>query len=159
MGKSKMTELNNIWKDHSIPLQLKIKLLKCLICSVAMYGYQAWNLIKADESRLETAEMCCFLRRLSNISWDKWKCYWRAWSTKNFWANPWWQVEEKNPETLKGCPQYSLSCLSVCVSVFLSVCKRATSINVPRILSLLTQGLNILRGPSIDHIFQIKWLA
>ena len=64
MGKSKMTELNNIWKDRSIPLQLKIKLLKCLIWPVVMYGCEAWTLRKADESRLEAAEM------LSNVSWE-----------------------------------------------------------------------------------------
>ena len=32
----------------------------------------------------------------------------------------------KNPETLKGCPPYSLSCMYVCVSVSVSVCNRAT---------------------------------
>ena len=69
MGKSKMTELNNIWKDRSIPLQLKIKLLKCLIWPVVMYGCEAWTLRKADESRLEAADMW-FFRRLSNISWE-----------------------------------------------------------------------------------------
>ena len=69
MGKSKMTELNNIWKDRSIPFQLKIKLLKCLIWPVVIYGCEAWTLRKADESRLEAVEMW-FFRRLSNISWE-----------------------------------------------------------------------------------------
>ena len=57
MGKSKMTELNNIWKDQSIPYQLKVKLLKCLIWPVVMYGCEAWTLIKEDENKLEAAEM------------------------------------------------------------------------------------------------------
>ena len=69
MGKAKMTELNNIWKDRNIPLQLKIRLLKCLIWPVVMYGCEAWTLRKADENRLEAAEMW-FYRRLSNISWE-----------------------------------------------------------------------------------------
>ena len=69
MGKTKMTELNNIWKDRNIPKDLKIKLLKCLIWPVVMYGCEAWTLRKADEKRLEAAEMW-FYRRLSNISWE-----------------------------------------------------------------------------------------
>ena len=69
MGKAKMTELNNIWKDRNIPLQLKIRLLRCLIWPVVMYGCEAWTLRKADENRLEAAEMW-FYRRLSNISWE-----------------------------------------------------------------------------------------
>ena len=31
-------------------------------------------------------------------------------------TGPWW-VEGKIPETLNGCPQYSISCLCVCLSV------------------------------------------
>ena len=69
MGKSKMTELNNIWKDRSIPYQLKVKLLKCLIWPVVMYWCEAWTLRKENENKLEAAEMW-FYRRLSNISWE-----------------------------------------------------------------------------------------
>ena len=50
-AKQKMVHLNNIWKDHSLPLQLKLKILKCLICPVMMYGYAAWTVRKADERR------------------------------------------------------------------------------------------------------------
>ena len=65
-----MVHLNNIWKDHSLPLQLKLKILKCLICPVMMYGCAAWTLIKADEKKIEAAEMW-FYRRLLRVKWTE----------------------------------------------------------------------------------------
>ena len=65
-AKQNMVHLNNIWKDHSLPLQLKLKILKCLICPVMMYGCAAWTLIKADEKKIEAAEMW-FYRRLLRV--------------------------------------------------------------------------------------------
>ena len=50
-AKQKMVHLNNIWKDHSMSLQLKLKILKCLICPVMVYGCAAWTLRKSDERR------------------------------------------------------------------------------------------------------------
>ena len=69
-AKQNMVHLNNIWKDHSLPLQLKLKILKCLICPVMMYGCAAWTLIKADEKKIETAEMW-FYRRLLRVKWTE----------------------------------------------------------------------------------------
>jgi len=42
MAKNKMTQLNNIWKDRSIPIDLKLKLLKCLVWPVMIYGSELW---------------------------------------------------------------------------------------------------------------------
>ena len=39
MAKQKMVEHNNIWKDRGIPITLKIKILKCLIWPVMLYGF------------------------------------------------------------------------------------------------------------------------
>ena len=52
-----MLQLNNIWKDRGIPVTLKVKLLKCLIWPVMIYGSEAWTLKKADKNTIETAEM------------------------------------------------------------------------------------------------------
>ena len=57
MAKNKMVQLNNIWKDHGIPIDLKLKLLKCLIWPVMLYGCEAWTQKKADDKRIEAAEM------------------------------------------------------------------------------------------------------
>jgi len=58
-----MIQLNNIWKDHSIPLDLKTKILKCLVWPVMLYGCESWTQRKEDDRKIEAAEMW-FLRRL-----------------------------------------------------------------------------------------------
>ena len=68
MAKNKMIQLNNIWKDHCIPLKLKQKLLKCLVWPVMIYGCESWTQKKADDKRIEAAEMW-FYRRLLRVKW------------------------------------------------------------------------------------------
>ena len=66
MAKNRMVQLNNIWKDHSIPKSLKLKLLKCLVWPVLLYGCEAWSQKKTDNTMLEAYEMW-FYRRLLRI--------------------------------------------------------------------------------------------
>ena len=66
MAKQKMVQLNNIWKDRGIPLVLKIKLLKCLIWPVVIYGCEAWTLRKQETDKLRAAEMWFYRRLLTN---------------------------------------------------------------------------------------------
>ena len=63
-----MVQLNNIWKDHNITPDLKIRLLKCLVWPVMLYGCEAWTLKKNDERKIEAAEMW-FYRRLLRVKW------------------------------------------------------------------------------------------
>ena len=64
-----MIQLNNIWKDHWIPLNLKLKLLKCLVWPVMTYGCESWTQKKkTDDKRIEAAEMW-FYRRLLRVKW------------------------------------------------------------------------------------------
>ena len=70
MAKQKMTQLSNVWKDRSIPIQLKIRILECLVWPVALYGCETWTMRKKDEKRIEAAEMW-FYRRLLRISWTE----------------------------------------------------------------------------------------
>ena len=42
--------------------------MKCYICSIALYGAEAWTLRKLDQKYLESSEMWCW-RRMENISW------------------------------------------------------------------------------------------
>ena len=67
MAKKKMVDLNSVWKDRGIPTALKVKLLKCLIWPVMLYGSETWTL-KCDEiSKINAAEMW-FYRRLLRVS-------------------------------------------------------------------------------------------
>ncbi|GFS01385.1 endonuclease-reverse transcriptase [Elysia marginata] len=68
MAKQGMVSLNNIWKDKSIPKPLKFKLLKTLVWPRMLYGCETWTMRKADELKIETAEMW-FFRRLLRVSW------------------------------------------------------------------------------------------
>ena len=68
MAKQRMVQLNNIWKDRSIPTNLKMKILKCLVWPIMLYGCEAWTTKKADDKMIETAEMW-FYKRLLRIKW------------------------------------------------------------------------------------------
>jgi hypothetical protein len=68
MAKQKMVQFNNIWKDKGVPRELKIRILKCLIWPVVLYGSKAWALRKDDENRIQAAEMWSY-RRLLRVKW------------------------------------------------------------------------------------------
>ena len=68
MVKNSMVQLNNIWKDHSIIAELNIKLLKCFVWPVVLYGCKVWTMKKEDERQVEAAELW-FYRRLLRVNW------------------------------------------------------------------------------------------
>jgi hypothetical protein len=51
-----------------IDSELKKKLVKCYICSIALYGAETWTLRKVEQKYLESFEMWCW-RRMEEISW------------------------------------------------------------------------------------------
>ena len=70
MAKQRMVKLLNIWKDRSIPVDLKLKILECLVWPVMLYGCETWTTKKAEEKKIEAAEMW-FYRRLLRVSWKE----------------------------------------------------------------------------------------
>ena len=48
MAKRKMCELTTLWKDWSIPVALKMRLVKTLEWTVLSYGAEAWTLKARD---------------------------------------------------------------------------------------------------------------
>ena len=68
MAKERMLEVIDIWKDHNISRQLKIRIMHALVWSVLLYGAESWTLRKTDERRIQAAEMWCY-RRLLRVSW------------------------------------------------------------------------------------------
>ena len=50
-----------------LDLNLRKKLVKCYIWSIALYGAETWTLLKADQKYLESFEMWCWRRM--EISW------------------------------------------------------------------------------------------
>jgi len=52
----------------TLDLELRKKLVKCYICSIALYGAETWTLRAVDQKHLESFKMWCW-RRMEKISW------------------------------------------------------------------------------------------
>jgi len=52
----------------TLDLELRKKLVKCYIWSIALYGVETWTLWAVDQKHLESFEMWCW-RRMEKISW------------------------------------------------------------------------------------------
>jgi hypothetical protein len=51
-----------------LDLELRKKLVKCYVWSIALYGAETWTLRAVDQKQLEGFEMWCW-RRMGKISW------------------------------------------------------------------------------------------
>ena len=63
-----LTKLKPIWRDNSISLGSKVKLMRSLIISIFLYARESWTLTAELEQRTQAFEMRCY-RRLLNISY------------------------------------------------------------------------------------------
>jgi hypothetical protein len=52
----------------TLDLELRKKLVKCYIWSIALYGTETWTLRAVDQKHLESFEMWCW-RMMEKISW------------------------------------------------------------------------------------------
>jgi len=52
----------------TLDLELRKKLVKCYVWSIALYGAETWTLRAVDHRHLESFEMWCW-RRMEKISW------------------------------------------------------------------------------------------
>ena len=68
IAKSTMSRMNNVWRSSKIGLNLKKRLVKSLVWSVALYGCESWTLRLVDERMIESTEMWCW-RRMLGIRW------------------------------------------------------------------------------------------
>jgi len=60
--------LQKTWKSHSLPISMKIPLMKALLWPVATYGCESWTLRKNEETRVDTFEMKG-VRKILRVSW------------------------------------------------------------------------------------------
>ena len=68
MAKRRMCELTTLWKDRSIPVALKMRLVKTLVWTVVSCGAEAWTLKVRDDRMITSMEMWLW-RRMLRISW------------------------------------------------------------------------------------------
>ena len=69
IAKKRMLDLVPIWKDRGINKDLKMKLVRSLVWTV-LTGAEGWTRKKADEKRIESAEMWIY-RRMLRVSWTE----------------------------------------------------------------------------------------
>jgi endonuclease/exonuclease/phosphatase family metal-dependent hydrolase len=68
MARSAFHSLTHVLTARKISLENKLKLTKCFVWSVLLYGMEAWSINKSMEKKLEAFEMWCY-RRMLRISW------------------------------------------------------------------------------------------
>ena len=60
MALASMRKYNKIWRNKNITVNTKVRLLKAVITSIALYGCQSWTLSKEMEKRIESFEFKCY---------------------------------------------------------------------------------------------------
>ena len=63
-----LTNLDSILKSRDITLATKVCLVKAMVFPVVMYGYESWNIKKAECWRIDAFEVWCW-RRLLRVPW------------------------------------------------------------------------------------------
>ena len=63
-----MTNLESIFKSRDITLLTKVHLVKAMVFSVLMYGYESWTIKKPEFWRIHAFELWCW-RRLLRVPW------------------------------------------------------------------------------------------
>jgi hypothetical protein len=67
MAKAEFNKKKNLFTSK-LDLNLRKKIVKCYIWSMALYGAETWTLRAVDQIQLESFEMWCW-RRMEKISW------------------------------------------------------------------------------------------
>ena len=63
-----MSNLDSILKSRDITLPTKVHLVKAMVFSVVMYGWESWTIKKSECWRIEDFELWC-CRRLLRVPW------------------------------------------------------------------------------------------
>ena len=70
LGRKVMTNLDSILKSRDITLPTKVCLVKAMVLSVVMYGYESWTIKKAGCWRIDAFKLWCS-RRLLRLQGDQ----------------------------------------------------------------------------------------
>ena len=68
LGRKVMTNLDSIFKSRDITLPAKVRLVKAIVFAIIMYGYESWNMKKAERQRIDAFELWCW-RMLLRVPW------------------------------------------------------------------------------------------
>ena len=59
LGRKVTTNVDSILKSRDITLLTKVHLVKAVVFSVVMYGYESWTIKKAEHRRIDTFDLWC----------------------------------------------------------------------------------------------------
>ena len=59
LGRKAMTNLDSILKSRHITLPTKVLLVKAMVFSVVVYGYESWTMKKAEHQTIDAFELWC----------------------------------------------------------------------------------------------------
>ena len=68
LGRKAMTNLDSVLKSRDITLSINVCLVKVMVFSVVMYGYERWTIKKAECQRIDALEVWCW-KRLWRVPW------------------------------------------------------------------------------------------
>ena len=68
LARKVMTNLDSLLKSRDITLPTKVHVVKAMVSPVVMYGYESWNIKKAEHQRIDAFELWCW-RRLLRVPW------------------------------------------------------------------------------------------
>ena len=57
LGRKAMSNLDSMLKSRDIILPTKVHLVKTMVSPVVMYGYESWNIKKAEHRRIDVFEL------------------------------------------------------------------------------------------------------
>ena len=64
LGRKAMTNLDSILKNRDITLPTKVHIVKAMVFTAVMYGYESWIVKKAECQRINAFELWCWQRLL-----------------------------------------------------------------------------------------------
>ena len=59
LGRKVLTNLDSILKSRDITLPTKVYLVKAMVFPVVLFGYESWNIRKAERQRIDAFELWC----------------------------------------------------------------------------------------------------
>ena len=68
LGRKVMSNLDSTLKSRDITLPTKVHLVKAMVFSVVMYGYESWTIKQAEHQRIDAFQLWCW-RRLLRDPW------------------------------------------------------------------------------------------
>ena len=68
MAKSSFANMRKILTNMNLSMKLRLRMLKCFVWSILLYGCEAWKVDRELKRRVEAVEMW-FLKRMLRIPW------------------------------------------------------------------------------------------